>query len=63
MKSIFMPNPQELTLKEEIVKVTISLTKEGVNFFKERALVNRTNYQKMIRLLLDQYVAHYKGQC
>lgn len=56
----FLPSPDDLVLKEETVKVTLSLTKESVEFFKNEANIHHTNYQKMIRNLLDQYAAHYK---
>ncbi len=52
----FLPSPEELALKEETVKVTISLSKSSVDFFKEEARNHRTPYQKMIRRLLDEYV-------
>lgn len=52
----FLPPPSELVLKEEKVKVTISLSKDSVEFFKKEAKKNDTNYQKMIRNLLDLYV-------
>lgn len=42
-----------------MVKVTLSLTKRTVEYFKEEAASNHTQYQKMIRLLLDQYADHY----
>lgn len=57
----FLPAPKELALKEETIKVTISLTKESIVFFKQQAATHHTNYQKMIRQLLDQYAAHYKS--
>jgi predicted DNA binding CopG/RHH family protein len=44
-------------VKEENTKITISLTKETVDFFKEEAKKHHTQYQKMIRNLLDVYVA------
>lgn len=56
----FLPSPKELALKEETVKVTISLTKGSVDFFKVQAKEHHTNYQKMIRQLLNQYSTHYK---
>lgn len=43
--------------KEEQVKVTIGLSKSSVGFFKARAGKQRTYYQKMIRRLIDLYVA------
>jgi len=53
----FLPPPAELAFKEEQVKVTIGLSKASVNFFKREAKEHRTQYQKMIRRLLDLYVA------
>ncbi len=54
----FLPSPEELAFKEETVKVTISLSKASVEFFKKEAKRYDTQYQKMIRMLLDEYVAH-----
>lgn len=56
----FLPSPEELALKNEQTKVTISLSSESVAFFKEAAKKNHTQYQKMIRQLLDEYVAQQK---
>lgn len=55
----FLPSPKDLVLKDENVKVTISLTKESVEFFKSEAKKHHTQYQKMIRNLLDIYVANH----
>lgn len=55
----FLPSPEELALKEETVKVTISLSKTSVEFFKKEAKKHNTQYQKMIRRLLDEYSAHH----
>ena len=52
----FLPSPQELALKEETVKITIALSKRSVDFFKEQANNYKTQYQKLIRRLLDEYV-------
>ena len=54
----FLPSPEELALKEETVKVTISLSRASVDFFKNEAKKYNTQYQKMIRRLLDEYTAH-----
>ena len=56
--SDFLPSPKDLVLKDETVKVTISLSKASVEFFKEEARKHKTQYQKMIRRLLDEYTAH-----
>ena len=56
----FLPSPRELAFNEEQVKVTIGLSKAAVDFFKKEAKKHRTQYQKMIRRLLDLYVALQK---
>jgi len=56
--SDFLPSPEELALKDETVKVTIALSKASVEFFKNEAKKYNTQYQKMIRRLLDEYAAH-----
>ncbi len=56
----FLPSPEELAFKEESVKITISLSKSSVDFFKEKAGNHHTQYQKMIRRLLDEYVFKQK---
>ncbi len=53
----FLPSPEELALKEQTVKVTIALSKASVDFFKREAKKYNTQYQKMIRRLLDEYAA------
>ena len=55
----FLPSPEELTFKEDNVKITIALSKSSVDFFKREAIKHQTQYQKMIRRLLDFYVAHH----
>ncbi len=57
--SDFLPSPKELVLKDETVKVTIALSKTSVDFFKDEAKKYNTQYQKMIRRLLDEYAAHH----
>ena len=56
--SDFLPSPKDLVLKDETVKVTIALSKTSVDFFKNEAKKYKTQYQKMIRRLLDEYAAH-----
>jgi len=52
----FLPSPDELAFREESVKVTISLSKKSVEFFKSQAAKHHTQYQRIIRRLLDAYV-------
>lgn len=52
----FLPSPSELAFREEGVKVTLALSKKSVEFFKAEASRHHTQYQRMIRRLLDAYV-------
>ena len=52
----FLPPPSELVQKEDLEKVTIALSKRSVDFFRREARRNGTQYQRMIRALLDRYV-------
>ncbi|MDP1930494.1 MAG: CopG family transcriptional regulator [Gammaproteobacteria bacterium] len=52
----FLPSPEELAFREEGVKVTLALSKKSVEFFKAEASKHHTQYQRMIRRLLDSYV-------
>jgi hypothetical protein len=54
--SDFLPSPEELAFREETVKITISLSKKSVDFFKLEASKHHTQYQRMIRQLIDAYV-------
>lgn len=56
----FLPSPKDLIFKDDTVKITISLTKESVEFFKKEAEKHHTQYQKMIRNLLDVYAANHQ---
>jgi predicted DNA binding CopG/RHH family protein len=51
----FLPSPSELVFREDTEKVTIALSKRSVNFFKKEARLHGTQYQRMIRALLDRY--------
>lgn len=59
--SDFLPSPEELALRNQNTKVTISLSSESVAYFKDVAKKNHMQYQKMIRQLLDEYVHHQKN--
>ena len=52
----FLPSPAELAFKEDGVKVTLALSKSSVDFFKSEASKHQTQYQLMIRRLLDSFV-------
>lgn len=55
----FLPPPDQLVFREDAVKVTLALSRRSVEFFKAEAARHRTQYQKMIRHLLDRYSEHY----
>lgn len=55
----FLPPPEELAFREEGVKVTMALSKKSVDFFKAEATKHHTQYQRMIRRLIDSYVDAY----
>lgn len=57
----FLPLPRELAFKEDNIKVTLSLSSATINFFKEQAAQHQAKYQRMIRTLLDAYVAQHAG--
>ena len=56
----FLPPPEDLVFKEENIKVTMSLSKSSVEYFKREAKKHHTQYQKMIRRLLDLYADQHK---
>jgi len=55
----FLPRPERLIVKPKPVKITITLSQDSVDFFKEIASKEHVPYQKLIRALLDQYATHY----
>jgi hypothetical protein len=57
----FLPSPQELAFRDEDIKITITLSMKSVEFFKAAAAKGDTQYQRMIRPLLDAYVDAHAG--
>ena len=55
----FLPRPEDLVYRDEGVKVTIALSRRSVDFFKTEARRHNTQYQRMIRKLLDAYAEHH----
>ena len=55
----FLPTPEDLAFRDEGVKITLALSKRSVEFFKREATKHRTQYQRMIRRLLDAYAEHH----
>jgi predicted DNA binding CopG/RHH family protein len=58
----FLPPPDQLVLREENVKVTLSLSRRSVDFFKRAAKKRRVPYQRMIRALVDAYAERAGGK-
>lgn len=58
----FLPSPEQLAFNEVGIKVTLTLSKKSVDFFKSEAANHHTQYQRMIRRLVDAYVEGYGRQ-
>jgi predicted DNA binding CopG/RHH family protein len=54
-----LPPPEELAFKEASVKVTMTLSRSSVDFFKKAARKYHIPYQRMIRTLISSYTARY----
>ena len=54
----FLPPPEELVFQEEMVEVTIVLSKKSLEYFKKEARRYHTQYDWIIRRLVDVYVEH-----
>lgn len=57
----FLPPPDQLVLRDDGVKVTLSLSRRSVEFFKAHAARSHVPYQRMIRNLLDNYVDRWSS--
>jgi predicted DNA binding CopG/RHH family protein len=51
----FLPAPDDLVPREDNVKVTLSLSRRSLDFFKREAKKRHVPYQRMIRALVDTY--------
>jgi len=57
----FLPAPSDLVPREDNVKVTLSLSRRSLDFFKREARKRRVPYQRMIRALVDTYAERQAG--
>ena len=57
----FLPSPADLVPREDNVKVTLSLSRRSLDFFKREARKRRVPYQRMIRALVDTYAERQVG--
>ena len=55
----FLPPPEKLAKKEPKIKITITLNRGSVDFFKKYAQKNNVKYQTMINEVLEKYVQRY----
>lgn len=57
----FLPRPENLILNEKKKRVTLTLTQNSLDFFKNAAKRHKASYQGMIRRLIDYYVANQQS--
>ncbi len=53
----FLPSPEILAQAQVVERVTIGLSSEVLQFFRNEAKKHKVSYQRMIRDLLSNYVA------
>ena len=58
----FLPKPKDLVTKSNSKKITLVLSEDSINFFKEKAKQYNSSYQPMIRNLLDEYTRRMRFQ-
>jgi len=58
----FLPRLEELVFSRDNVKVTLNLSRSSVEFFKKVAEDHDSQYQKVIRDLLDKYSSHFPAK-
>jgi len=58
----FLPRPEELVFRSPTRKVTIALDQDSIDFFKEKSKQLKVPYQRMIRVLVQEYVEQMKQQ-
>ena len=56
----FLPPPEKLIFKRPSIKVTLALSLESVEFFKQKAKDHRVPYQAMIREVVQRYAERYR---
>jgi hypothetical protein len=55
-----LPPPDQLVIPDDGVKVTLTLSRQSVEFFKQAAKKNHVPYQRMIRSLVDEYARRHQ---
>ncbi|MFZ3309630.1 MAG: hypothetical protein WA280_09720 [Xanthobacteraceae bacterium] len=57
----FLPSPDELVPRDDKVKVTLSLSRRSLDYFKHESKKRRVPYQRMIRAVVDYYAEKQAG--
>lgn len=55
----FLPPPSELVKREKTVKVTIELTQESIDIFKQLARQEKIPYELILQRLIDTYAKQH----
>ena len=55
----FLPPPEKLVFREKNTRVTINLKESSIVYFKKMADKHHTQYQKIIRNVLDHYASSF----
>jgi hypothetical protein len=55
----FLPKPEDLIFKEDVVEVKVPFDRRSIEFFKKQARKQHVEYEQIIRALVDNYAAHY----
>jgi hypothetical protein len=58
----FLPPPADLVPREDNVKVTLSLSRCSLDFFRREAKKRLVPYQRVIRALVDTYAERQAGR-
>lgn len=58
----FLPRPEELVFRPKGIKVTITMSEDSVDYFKNQGQSLNFPYQRMIRNLIDEYVRQMRNQ-
>ena len=60
--SDFLPPPEKLAPADNLVKITLSLDRQSLEFFKQMADKLGSKYQRMMREVLRGYAQRYVGR-
>lgn len=57
----FLPPPNQLVKKDKTIKITLALSSNSVDFFKDQATKLNVPYQRMLRALVDDYAEKHSS--